>query len=133
MAQTSKKSAKSSAVSKLELVEKKYATANHTAFNPGDTIKVHVKIKEGDKERIQAYEGVVMGFSNTSNRKTFTVRKISHGVGVERVFPLHSPNIAKIDVVSSGKVRRAKMNYLRGLSGKAARVKSDSDTASSNA
>ena len=132
MAQTTK-TKRESIHTKMALVENKFATAKHTEFTPGDTIKVFVKIKEGDKERLQAYEGVVMGFSNTANRKTFTVRKISHGVGVERVFPMHSPSVAKIEVVSTGKVRRAKLGYLRSLSGKAARVKSDSDNATTNA
>jgi len=91
-------------------------------FVPGDTIVVHVKVREGDKERIQIYQGVVIKIRGAGINKTFTVRKISNGVGVERIFPLHSPNIAKIDVIRRGKVRRAKLYYLRDLTGKAARI-----------
>ena len=92
-------------------------------FKVGDTIRVHAKIIEGDKERIQVFEGAVISRANGGNRATFTVRKISYGVGVERIFPLHSPRIDKIEVVTRGKVRRAKLYYLRELSGKAARIK----------
>ena len=92
-------------------------------FNVGDTVKVFVKIKEGDKERIQAYEGVVIAKRNGSVRETFTVRRISYGIGVERTFPVNSPAIASIEVVKRGKVRRSRINYLRKLSGKAARIK----------
>ena len=92
-------------------------------FNIGDTIKVHVKIKEGDKERIQVFEGVVLKKQGGSNRATFTVRKTSNGVGVEKTWPLHSPNVEKIEVVRRGKVRRAKLNYLRERVGKKAKVK----------
>lgn len=91
-------------------------------FAPGDTITVHVKVREGDKERIQIYQGVVIKIRGAGINKTFTVRKISNGVGVERIFPLHSPNIAKIDMIRRGKVRRAKLYYLRNLTGKAARI-----------
>ncbi len=91
-------------------------------FAPGDTIAVHVKVREGDKERIQIYQGVVIKIRGAGINKTFTVRKISNGVGVERIFPFHSPNIAKIDVIRRGKVRRAKLYYLRDLTGKAARI-----------
>ena len=113
---------------KVAQVEKKMARTDLPVVTPGDTVKVHVKIKEGDKERIQAYEGTVMGFSNTGSRRSITVRKISHGVGVERVFPLTSPSVAKIEVVMEGRVRRAKINYVRKLSGKAAKIKeSDSN------
>lgn len=94
-------------------------------FKPGDTIRVHARIVEGDKERIQIFEGVVIGRANRGNRATFTVRKISYGVGVERVFPLHSPRIDKIEVTVRGQVRRAKLYYLRGLRGKAARLKGE--------
>lgn len=94
-------------------------------FKVGDTIRVHAKIIEGDKERIQVFEGVVISRANGGNRATFTVRKISYGVGVERIFPLHSPRIDKIEVVMRGKVRRAKLYYLRELSGKAARIKGE--------
>lgn len=118
----------SQASGKVALVEKKLIKTEHPAFKAGDTLRVHVKIKEGDKERVQVYEGVVMGISNTGSRKAFTVRKISHGVGVERVFPLFSPAIAKIEVADAGRVRRAKVNYVRNLTGKAARIRSESDT-----
>ncbi|MGD9567425.1 MAG: 50S ribosomal protein L19 [Sedimentibacter sp.] len=94
-----------------------------TPFNVGDTIKVHVKIKEGNRERIQVFEGIVIKKQGESNRETFTVRKISYGVGVERTFPVHSPKIEKIDVVRRGKVRRAKLFYLRERTGKATKVK----------
>lgn len=94
-------------------------------FKVGDTIRVHAKIIEGDKERIQVFEGAVISRANGGNRATFTVRKISYGVGVERIFPLHSPRIDKIEVVTRGKVRRAKLYYLRELSGKAARIKGE--------
>lgn len=92
-------------------------------FRPGDTLKVHVKVVEGTRERIQVFEGVVIKRRGTGISETFTVRKISYGVGVERTFPLHSPRIDKIDVVRRGKVRRAKLYYLRNLRGKAARIK----------
>jgi len=92
-------------------------------FIPGDTVKVHVKIKEGEKERIQAFQGVVISKRKGTSNATFTVRKVSYGVGVERVFPLHSPVIDKIEVVTRGRVRRAKIYYLRKLRGKAARIK----------
>lgn len=91
-------------------------------FRPGDTIRVHTKIKEGDKERIQVFEGVVIKRKGSSNRATFTVRKISYGVGVERIFPLHSPQIDRIEVRQRGQVRRAKLYYLRKLAGRAARI-----------
>ncbi|MFC4617323.1 50S ribosomal protein L19 [Camelliibacillus cellulosilyticus] len=93
-------------------------------FRPGDTVNVHVKVIEGKRERIQKYEGVVIKRHGGGISETFTVRKISSGVGVERTFPLHSPKIAQIDVVRRGKVRRAKLYYLRNLRGKAARIKS---------
>ena len=92
-------------------------------FNIGDTVKVHGKIKEGNRERIQVFEGTVLKRQGGSNRETFTVRKLSNGVGVEKTWPLHSPNVEKIEVVRRGKVRRAKLNYLRGRIGKRAKVK----------
>jgi large subunit ribosomal protein L19 len=92
-------------------------------FIPGDTIKVHVKIKEGEKERIQVFQGVVISKRKGGARASFTVRKVSYGVGVERIFPLQSPVIDKIDVITKGRVRRAKIYYLRKLRGKAARIK----------
>ena len=92
-------------------------------FGPGDTVKVHVRIVEGKRERVQVFEGVVIKRQGGGNRETFTVRKISFNVGVERTFPFHSPNIEKIEVTRKGKVRRAKINYLRTRTGKAAKVK----------
>lgn len=92
-------------------------------FRPGDTVRVHVKIQEGNRERIQAFEGVVIKRRGGGISETFTVRKVSYGVGVERTFPVHSPKIAKLEVVRRGKVRRAKLYYLRNLRGKAARIK----------
>lgn len=94
------------------------------AFKSGDTVSVHYKIREGNKERIQIYQGVVLQRNSVGNNETFTVRKMSNGVGVERIFPINSPNIAKIEVHNVGKVRRAKLFYLRALTGKAARIKS---------
>jgi large subunit ribosomal protein L19 len=93
------------------------------AIKPGDTVKVHVKVREGDKERIQVFEGMVIGMHRGGSRATFTVRKVSFGQGVERIFPLHSPVIDKIDVVRTAQVRRAKLYFLRELKGKAARMK----------
>ncbi len=92
-------------------------------FSVGDTVKVYARIKEGNRERIQIFEGIVLKRQGGSNRETFTVRKNSNGVGVERTWPLHSPNVEKIEVVRKGKVRRAKLNYLRGRVGKKAKVK----------
>ena len=92
-------------------------------FNVGDTVKVYAKIKEGEKERIQVFEGTVLKRQGGSSRETFTVRKTSNGVGVEKTWPLHSPNVDKIEVVRKGKVRRAKLNYLRSRVGRAAKVK----------
>ena len=91
-------------------------------FSIGDTVKVFVKIKEGEKERIQAYEGIVIARKNGGIRETFTVRKISFGVGVERIFPIHSPKIDHIEIIKKGKVRRAKLYYVRNLTGKAAKI-----------
>ncbi len=92
-------------------------------FRPGDTVRVHVKIKEGDKERLQAYEGTVIARKNTGMGETITVRKVSFGQGVERIFPLHAPVVDHIDLIRTGKVRRAKLYYLRELKGKAARLR----------
>ena len=92
-------------------------------FNVGDTVKVYGKIKEGNRERIQVFEGTVLKIQGGSNRETFTVRKISNGVGVEKTWPMHSPNVEKVEVVRTGKVRRAKLNYLRDRVGKKAKVK----------
>jgi large subunit ribosomal protein L19 len=92
-------------------------------FRPGDTVRVSVRVREGEKERLQAFEGVCIGRRGAGISETFTVRKVSSGIGVERIFPLHSPNLAEIKVVRMGRVRRAKLYYLRKLSGKAARIK----------
>jgi large subunit ribosomal protein L19 len=105
------------------LEEKKKSTVeNNTTFRPGDTVKIHMKVKEGDSERIQVFEGVVISRRGRGNSETFTVRKISFGVGVERTFHIASPHVDKIELVRSGKVRRARLYYLRGLTGKSARV-----------
>ncbi|MDX2129033.1 MAG: 50S ribosomal protein L19 [Chloroherpetonaceae bacterium] len=109
---------------KIKLVEAGYAKSDIPEFRHGDTITVHVRVIEGDKERIQLFQGIVISRRGSGLSATMTVRKIAHGVGVERIFPLHSPSIAKIDVTRLGKARRAKLFYLRGLTGKAAtRVK----------
>jgi len=92
------------------------------ALHPGETVRVHVKVVEGEKERTQIFEGIVIGMAGSGKRATFRVRKISYGVGVERIFPLHSPRVDKVEVISKGKVRRAKLYYLRERSGKAARL-----------
>lgn len=108
---------------KLKLVEATQMKSDIPQFSPGDTINVHVRVIEGDKERVQQFQGVVMGRRGEGLRATFTVRKISNGVGVERIFPLHSPRIAKIELLKQGKVRRAKMYYLRALAAKQVRQK----------
>jgi large subunit ribosomal protein L19 len=108
---------------KIQQIEKEQMRLDHPAFGPGDNVKVHVKIKEGEKERIQVFQGVVISKRKGNTNATFTVRKVSYGVGVERVFPLHSPALDKIEVVTRGRVRRAKIYYLRKLRGKAARIK----------
>ena len=107
----------------IDQIEKEQLRNDITPFNIGDTVRVMVKVKEGDKERIQAYEGVVIAKKGSSVRETFTVRRVSFGIGVERTFLLHSPRIEKVIVVRKGKVRRAKIYYIRDLSGKAAKVK----------
>jgi large subunit ribosomal protein L19 len=107
----------------LEMVEREQLRTDLLDFKVGDTVKVHVKIIEGEKERIQPFEGVIIRKKKGGIRSTFTVRKISYGIGVERIFPLHSPRIDRIDVISRGNVRRAKLFYLRSLRGKAARIK----------
>src|SRR5215218_5765470 len=98
------------------------------SLKSGDTVKVHVKVREGDKERIQVYEGMVIGMHRGGTRASFTVRKVSFGQGVERIFPLHSPTIDKVEVIRSAQVRRAKLNFLRNLRGKAARMKEQKRT-----
>ena len=109
----------------IDQIEKEQLRSDITPFNIGDTVRVMVKVKEGDKERIQAYEGVVIAKKGSSVRETFTVRRVSFGIGVERTFPMHSPRIEKVVVVRKGKVKRAKIYYIRKLSGKAAKVKED--------
>ena len=104
-------------------IEKSFMRDDVPEFGSGDTVRVHVRIKEGDKERIQVFQGVVIGKRGSLSNQTFTVRKVSYGVGVEKIFPLHSPAIDKIEVVTRGRVRRAKIYYLRNLRGKAARIK----------
>jgi len=110
---------------KIALVEKKFVKDSETipAFRPGDTVKVHVRVKEGEKSRIQIFEGVVIGRQHGGIRENFIVRKISNGVGVERIFPVHCPSVDKVEIVRKGRVRRAKLYYIRKLSGKAARIK----------
>ena len=112
-----------------EQISKLVEGKNIPSFKPGDTLKVHTKVKEGDRERIQVYEGVCIARKNDGLNSTFTVRKISFGEGVERVFPVYSPNVAKVEVSRRGKVRRAKLYYLRNLRGKAARIAEINDTA----
>jgi large subunit ribosomal protein L19 len=107
-----------------DLVEKQYLRTDIPEFEIGDTLRVHSKIKEGDKERIQVFEGVVIRWKKGGISASITVRKISHGVGVERIFPLHSPGVDKIEVKAKGVVRRARLYYLRDLAGKAARIRS---------
>ena len=107
----------------IKEIEAAQLKAEVPQFNVGDTVKVYGKIKEGNRERIQIFEGTVMKVQGGSNRATFTVRKSSNGVGVEKTWPLHSPNVEKIEVIRRGKVRRAKLNYLRGRVGKSAKVK----------
>ncbi|UCE25109.1 MAG: 50S ribosomal protein L19 [Candidatus Zixiibacteriota bacterium] len=108
---------------RLAQIEKNYLRDDLPQFASGDTVRVHVKIKEGDKERIQVFQGTVTGLRGGGTGATFTVRKVSSGIGVERVFPLHSPNIAKIERIRAGQVRRKKLYYLRELTGKSARIK----------
>ncbi len=107
----------------IDRLEREQMRIDIPKFRTGDTVKVHVKISEGEKDRIQVFQGVVIGRHNSGLKSSFTVRKVSYGVGVERVFPLHSPAIDKIEMVQPGKVRRSRLYYLRGLRGKAARVK----------
>ncbi|MFQ5656202.1 MAG: 50S ribosomal protein L19 [Candidatus Methylomirabilales bacterium] len=109
--------------SHLRSVEAPHLRTDLPAFTPGDTVRVHVKVREGEKERLQAFEGVVLRRRQAGLGSTFTVRKVSYGVGVERTFPLHSPLIQRIDRLRTGRVRRAKLYYLRGRRGKAARIR----------
>lgn len=111
------------AVDLLRSVEEEYLRNDLPSFGPGDHVRVHVKVVEGGRERLQAFDGTVIGRRGSGLSETFTVRRISYGVGVERTFPAHSPRIEKIEVLRRGKVRRAKLTYLRELRGKAARIK----------
>lgn len=106
----------------IDAIESAQLRSDIPSFQPGDTLRVHVKVIEGEKERIQVFEGFVLRRSGSSARETFTVRKVSYGVGVERTFPVHSPRIDKIEIMTRGLVRRAKLYYLRQRSGKAARI-----------
>lgn len=107
----------------MKMVEAQHLKPQVPEFRPGDTVKVHVRVLEGDKERLQAFEGIVMRRRASGTGSTFTVRRVTYGVGVERTFPLHSPMIDKIELVRRGRVRRARLYYLRQLRGKAARIK----------
>lgn len=107
----------------VDLIEQRFLRMDIPDFRPGDTVRVYVRIREGEKERLQAFEGVCIGMHRGGVRASFTVRKVSYGVGVERVFPLHSPMVDRIEVLSRGRVRRAKLFYLRKLRGKAARIR----------
>ena len=111
----------------VSLLEKRQGKPDHPQFGPGDTLKVHVRIKEGEKERIQIFQGVVIKIKKGGVRSSFTVRKVSYGIGVERVFQYHSPNVQKIEVTRRGRVRRSKLYYLRDLKGKAARIREKTD------
>ena len=112
----------------IDQIEKEQMRTDLPSFRSGDTVKVHVRVKEAEKERIQVFEGVVIRKKKGGSRASITVRKISYGVGVERIFPLHSPIIEKIEVVQRGRVRRSRIYYLRGLKGKAARIKERKST-----
>lgn len=107
----------------IQKIQKLQMRTDIPDFGPGDTVRVHVRILEGDKERVQVFEGVVIGRKGAGVHETFTVRKISYGVGVERIFPVHSPMVQRIEVLTKGRVRRAKLTYLRKLKGKAAKIK----------
>lgn len=107
----------------IRSIEREQLRTDRPDFRVGDTVRVYVKVVEGSRERLQAFEGTVMAKRNGSIRETFTVRRVSYGIGVERTFPLHSPRVDRIEVIRRGKVRRAKLYYLRGLSGKAAKIK----------
>ena len=107
----------------VEMLDMEQMRGDIPGFKPGDTVKVHARIKEGEKERIQVFQGVVIRKRKGNTGATFTVRKVSYGIGVERIFPLHSPNIDKVEVVTRGSVRRSRLYYLRNLRGKAAKIK----------
>ena len=110
-------------MNRLERIQRSFTKKSAPSFEIGDTVRVHVKVVEGEKERIQVFEGAVIARKGLLNTETFTVRKVSYGVGVERIFPLHSPIVTRVEVMRQGKVRRAKLYYLRALSGKGARIK----------
>jgi large subunit ribosomal protein L19 len=114
-------------MNQLDQVESAYTQRVVPMFSPGDTVRVHVRVVEGDKQRIQVFQGVVIARRGGGTRETFTVRKMSGGIGVERIFPLHSPNVDRIELMRRGKVRRAKLYYLRNLRGKAARIEERRD------
>ncbi|VBB41871.1 50S ribosomal subunit protein L19 [uncultured Desulfatiglans sp.] len=107
----------------IDIIEKEQMRFDIPAFKPGDTVKVHARIKEGEKERIQVFQGVVIRKRGSKLGATFTVRKVSYGIGVERIFPLHAPFIDKVEILTRGRVRRSRLYYLRNLRGKAARIK----------
>jgi large subunit ribosomal protein L19 len=111
----------------IEELEKEQMRKDLPPFRPGDTVKVHVRVKEAEKERIQVFEGVVIRKRKGGNRASFTVRKVSYGVGVERIFPFHSPVVDKVEVVQKGRIRRSRLYYLRDLKGKAARIREDKE------
>ena len=117
----------------LEFIESKQLRKDITEFRTGDTVRVHWKVKEGEKERVQPFEGVVIRKTKGYNRATFTVRKMSYGVGVERIFPLHSPRYERIEVLTRGSVNRNRLFYLRGLKGKASRVSTQEDALAASA
>jgi large subunit ribosomal protein L19 len=116
----------------LDALDAQQLRSDIPAFRPGDTLKVHVKVVEGTRSRIQVFQGVVIRRQGSGSRETFTVRKVSFGVGVERTFPVHSPNLDKIEVFTRGDVRRAKLYYLRDLRGKAAKIKEKRETPSAS-
>ncbi len=120
-------------MNQLERIQKSFTKKSPPVFEIGDTVRVHVKVVEGEKERIQVYEGTVIARKGGLNTETFTVRKLSYGVGVERIFPVHSPIVTKVDVVRQGRVRRAKLYYLRGKKGKFAKVEEREYVAESKA
>lgn len=120
-------------MNRMERLQRSLVKSAAPTFEIGDTVRVHVTVSEGDKDRIQVYEGAVIARKGGSNTETFTVRKVSYGVGVERIFPVHSPTIAKIDVVRQGRVRRAKLYYLRDKKGKMAKVADREPTAEAKA
>jgi large subunit ribosomal protein L19 len=112
----------------IEALESKQLRKDLTDFRPGDTVRVHWKVREGDKDRVQPFEGVVIRKTKGGNRATFTVRKVSYGVGVERIFPLHSPRYERVEVLTHGSVRRSRLFYLRDLKGKASRIDTQEET-----